>query len=99
MKTVTLDEFHAAMKAQGKARMEDVRSTAVSAVTPLRTVATGSPMPTAEQVIAVFETSPLCDRCAYFIWGPGGPDPCECRAIRGDRGTELTDCPGVDDQN
>lgn len=54
-------------------------------------------MATEEQVIAVFEESPLCDDCDHFIWGAGGPDPCDCRVLRGDTGTSLSDCPGTED--
>lgn len=54
-------------------------------------------MATEERVIAVFEESPLCDDCDHFIWGAGGPDPCDCRVLRGDIGTSLDDCPGTED--
>jgi hypothetical protein len=50
-----------------------------------------------EQVIATFEQGSLCDGCSHFEWGPGGPDPCDCRVLRGDAGTSLDDCPGTEE--
>lgn len=47
-----------------------------------------------DKVAKVFENSDLCNDCDHFIWGPGGPDPCECKILNGDR--DYDDCPGYE---
>lgn len=48
-------------------------------------------------VVRVYESDDNpCNDCSHFIWGPGGPDPCECKILNGDG--DYTDCPGFPEE-